>query len=444
MAAFTTLSVNFRSLSAKLIALGAVFTFVVLGYIFTIGTSTTITLPEFPFFTETRVRSTCTPEAYARGSWEYRPRTNKTAMTNKDEALEFAGFQGCASSREYYWHLAADNEEQWDRFPDAFNYEWVPSDECSVRDFKPEELLKDLVEKGGWLLIGDSITEGHFASISCLLYPHVIATPDYNKNPYFDRAWPQNMYLNPDSPLVQRMKLPRGFNATGTPLVTFRRVDTLLTGDELTDLHRTLYNPPDDFKLISDEAFWALSPEEYVRMFTDPANHYGTMVISTAGHWTTTLFSGYRDEAAVDAGYGIEGVVEFFGHAMGKWAADVQRLLDEAPDKRMRRQVVVRAYLPGHEDCHDHRKPWTEVQPFKWNWYNWANIGQFNRVFERVLSSPQFHDIHYLGIDNPARLRPDAHVSSDCLHIMGGAGVLEGWTHYIWHYVTREVNARIR
>ena len=30
-------------------------------------------------------------------------------------SLSFSGFEKCASSREYYWHLASDREDQWDR-----------------------------------------------------------------------------------------------------------------------------------------------------------------------------------------------------------------------------------------------------------------------------------------------------------------------------------------
>lgn len=84
-----------------------------------------------------------------------------------------------------------------------------------------------------------------------------------------------------------------------------------------------------------------------------------------------------------------------------------------------------------------------------------------------VLNSTRYPDIHFLPIDRPALLRPDAvsavdtlllstsarliaflcvcdgqHSAGDCLHIMTGAGVLEGWTHYIWHYITRELPGR--
>ena len=63
---------------------------------------------------------------------------------------------------------------------------------------------------------------------------------------------------------------------------------------------------------------------------------------------------------------------------------------------------------------------------------------------QAVVESRKYPDIHFLPIDRPVLLRRDAHSASAYLHIMSGAGVLEGWTHYIWHYVTRELPGRIR
>jgi hypothetical protein len=312
-------------------------------------------------------------------------------------------------------------------------------------------MLKDMVEQGGWLLMGDSITEGHFFSLSCILYPHVRATPNYTENPYFDRAWPQNLYLNPSSPLIPTLSLPANFSIENTPLVTFRRNDLLLNKTELIDLHRELYNPPENFSLFSEEGFWSLSPKDYMPIFMAPLPeaNYGTLIASSGGHWTTTLFHGFRDESKKDSGYGIEGVLEFFDHAMKKWAADVQEVLyaDQRNGNgghKTPRRVVVRAYLPGHEDCHNIYEPWTYWHKPKWDWYNWSWIKDFNKIFQRLLSAPTFPDIFYLPIDNPALLRPDAHASGDCLHIMTGVGVMEGWSHYIWHFVSRELAGRIR
>jgi hypothetical protein len=318
-------------------------------------------------------------------------------MLDKTQALQFSGFSGCASSREFYWHLAADNEDQWDRFPAAQSYKWeVGKDEgCKgLRELNQEDMVRDLVEQGGWLLVGDSITEGHFFSLSCMLHPHVIATPTYTPNSYFDRAWPQNLYLNPDSPLLRPksrihkpLVFPPGFNITTTPLVTFRRIDLLFEQSELVDLHKTLHpNPPSNYSLFSEEATWSMSPSEYTTLFL--SRGYSTMIVSTAGHWTTTLFGGYgeKSEAVLeDAKKGIDGVLEFFEHAMIKWAGEVQGMLDDAAKKdkgRKKREVVIRAYLTGHEDCHKHREPWREIQPMAWGWYNWAQIWQFNDIFE--------------------------------------------------------------
>lgn len=177
--------------------------------------------------------------------------------------------------------------------------------------------------------------------------------------------------------------------------MTFRRVDLLFEKSELVDLHRKVNNPPEGFTLFSDEATWDLSPTYYLDLFTGslPQANYGTMVVSTGGHWTTTLFSGFKDEAATQSGYGINNVIAFFKHAMHSWAKQVQHRLDvdegyirrgyiRGLGTRGKRRVVARAYLPGHEDCHDFKKPWTTIQPFVWNWYNWGNIWEFNQVFE--------------------------------------------------------------
>lgn len=219
------------------------------------------------------------------------------------------------------------------------------------------------------------MTENHFFSISCILAPHVRATPNYTENPYFDRAWPQHIYLEPSSPLVPYLRFPPDFNISTTPLVTFRRVDLLLSEAELVQLYRDTYDPPSDFKLLSEERYWSMSPSEYMDIFQKEGN-YGTLVISTGGHWTVTLFSGLEE---------IDRVLEFFRVAMKRWADDVTALLARAPQtagKRRFRQVVIRAYLPGHEDCHSYRQPWTTYQPFKWNWYNWGQIKDFNAIFD--------------------------------------------------------------
>lgn len=172
-------------------------------------------------------------------------------------------------------------------------------------------------------------------------------------------------------------------------MVTFRRVDLLLEKEELIDLHQELYKPEGNFSLFSEEGFWSLSPKEYMPIFTKslPEANYATLIASTGGHWTTTLLHGLSDASKKDSGSGIENVLSFFDKAMQKWAKDVQTALDGDRKSGKNRRVVVRSYLPGHEDCRNVYEPWTYWHPYKWNWYNWAWIGDYNKIFEVGFSS---------------------------------------------------------
>ncbi|KAG6375609.1 hypothetical protein JVT61DRAFT_3175 [Boletus reticuloceps] len=426
-----------RYLSTKLIVLGALVTFAITAYTFS-SSEFTFRLSDWSSVFAGRQRSACSPEAWSSGYWTHSPNTDLSALTSPDQVFAFNGLEGCAADREYYWHLGVDHEELFDRFPAVASYKWQPSSQCDVRPLNGAAIVKDMVEQGGWLVLGDSITENHFFSLACLLYPHVRATPNYTENPYFDRAWPQKLYLSPTSPLIPELDFPPNFSIQDTPLVLFRRVDLLLNQEDLETLyHNTLRTEAEEEDPTTTNTTRKL-------LFK---GNFGTLVVSTGGHWTTTLMSAFRDEEAGDeAGYGIDGVKAFFKVAMRTWAGQVQDAIDDYRRNGGIRpkQVVVRAYLPGHEDCHNRYEPWAAIQPYQFRWYNWPWIQDYNAIFEDLLSTREFPDIFYLPIDRPGRLRPDAHAGGDCLHILTGAGVLEGWSHYIWHFVTREIPGRIR
>lgn len=112
--------------------------------------------------TNPRYQGTCPPQAYANGSWTPKPHPPRVpgrapddiAMHQQEDALAFAGFEGCASSREFWWHLAADKPQLWDRFPAVTSWDWTPGDDCEMRALDGAAVVKDMVENGGWLLIG--------------------------------------------------------------------------------------------------------------------------------------------------------------------------------------------------------------------------------------------------------------------------------------------------
>lgn len=200
------------------------------------------------------------------------------------------------------------------------------------------------------------------------------------------------------------------------------------------------------FELLGGDQAWELPTSEYMSLFTAPLPeaNYGTMVVSTAGHWTVGTFHGLRDDSM--AHQGMQNVMDFFGEAMQVWSGLVQGWLhstvggsSSSADTSMgggrytkggrKRQVVIRAYLPGHDGCHDHFKPWTWYeQGIQSLSYNWGQIPALNRIFEvccvwcglvrglgltflfrkNVLDNKLYNDVHFLPIDRPALLRPDA------------------------------------
>lgn len=227
-------------------------------------------------------------------------------------------------------------------------------------------------------LPADSITGNHFFSVSCVLGRHARAGPD--------TEWPNHIFLSRDSPLIPALNFPEGFDIDKTPLVSFQRLDVLYDLPELVDFHKTLYGTPTNFTLFDENVpVYSLSPSYFMPMFTAPRTNYGSLIVSTAGHWSTLLFHGYYDARTPDTGYGVDGILEFYRHVVKRWVWEIQESLYEDQRRGTRgkfrpRQVVMRSYNPGHEHCHDYTEPWTVVQPYKENLYNWPWIKDFNKI----------------------------------------------------------------
>ena len=96
-----------------------------------------------------------------------------------------------------------------------------------------------------------------------------------------------------------------------------------------------------------------------------------------------------RDDA--ETGQGIQNVLDLFNEAMPVWADIMQDWLsvDEKLNNKgytaggRKREVMVRAYLPGHDGCHNIKHPWeTYEQADQALSYNWGYIPTFNKLFE--------------------------------------------------------------
>ena len=103
---------------------------------------------------------------------------------------------------------------------------------------------------------------------------------------------------------------------------------------------------------------------------------------------------------------------------MTRWAEMIQEALlrdQQQHPTAMRKQAIVRAAPGGHDDCINVHEPLKGENGYKAVRYNWPWISVMNERFQEVARN--YLDIHYLGIDVPARLRPDA-VSFVCSSLL--------------------------
>lgn len=223
----------------------------------------------------------CSPLDWSAGTWVL-----KDPLPDRmDDVLKISDFEACASSFAYNWHLGIENGTIGEYRRKASDYQYVPGRNCRNKPaFDKEALVISLVEQGGWMLIGgkfnlslsscpadlngvftnriiisilsvmiyapvrddvpslygfqlgadtvpffccitDSLSEQQFFSISCMLYPHVRATPEASQ---WGRAKdflgePQYLWLAPNSSLIPKLTFPAGFDIAATPLVFFQR-----------------------------------------------------------------------------------------------------------------------------------------------------------------------------------------------------------------------------
>ncbi|PCH35831.1 hypothetical protein WOLCODRAFT_166508 [Wolfiporia cocos MD-104 SS10] len=160
-----------------------------------------------------------------------------------------------------------------------------------------------------------------------------------------------------------------------------------------------------DCPLATLTCFWTMSKEELAELYTErymtsratenasgaperapmSGGRYSARRCSDRSCRGTVCWSAGRapdDGAALWPGgrslldKGIENVTAFFERAVGVWAVQVQKDAGGAP-----RGVRIIGLSCGPRNA------------YRWNWYNWANIGEMNQVSEKVLVLLRFPGI---------------------------------------------------
>lgn len=115
---------------------------------FATSTGLDFDISQFPFLHSSN--KLCTAEDWSSGRWKPRKPLKGSATNGVFGQL---GFEGCASGIDVEGHLGL-NSDGSNPLPGRANFEWVPGKGCRVRKFKKERLVRQLVEIGGWFLVG--------------------------------------------------------------------------------------------------------------------------------------------------------------------------------------------------------------------------------------------------------------------------------------------------
>lgn len=284
--------------------------------------------------------------------------------------------------------------------------------------FDKEELVKDLVERGGWLLIGDSMTATQMFSLSCMLSPHVVKSSRVLEGS-IDLSLPQELFLNPNSPLVSSLSLPYGFSVESTPLVSFYRTDLLFNHTELKAIHSSLpASTPERAagSFPSSPSIRDNSIQSYLDTFLAPHPHnYRAMIVSTGDKWMSTD-------------------LQFFAAAIKEWTNLVSEALGEmrAGGGDEGREVLVRSYAAASEAQGVDGD--NVVDHIRW-------VESMNEIFESTIHAQGDPHIRFLDIMGPASSPRGTHwqnpASSDCLSTRDcTTGVVQGISTFLSHFLS--------
>ncbi|KAG0149498.1 hypothetical protein CROQUDRAFT_669192 [Cronartium quercuum f. sp. fusiforme G11] len=377
----------------------------------------------------------CSSESWSNGRWIKRNETTPPLSSFRD-ILKWSGFPTyyCTSNRLPKTNLGTpwnqnDTAELWDWRGKVSGYTWQPGCQENEKRLKPQytpqSLLNDLVYEGGWLFIGDSLSAQWFLSLSCILAPYVRATPFWTPEVPWNAT--QHLYLDHESPYVQQMELPEGFNMNVTPVVTILRSGLLLSKPEITKIIDDKDLLPGVGPINWNETVFDNPTSLYLDHFLNPNYRYSKLVASAGAHYTSKLFMDLP----------LDKVTSVFHHVFEEWIRIISKMLEDprAKDKK----VFYRTATAGHKDCHLPEKlngpPLNEEEALDTPIYNWQFIPIFNRIAQAAMSKVRHPRFKFLSLDRPAMLRPDSHILIDCLHFTIGTGVVEGWTDFLYSYV---------
>ncbi|KAG8896356.1 hypothetical protein FRC01_011865, partial [Tulasnella sp. 417] len=121
-------------------------------------------------------------------------------------------------------------------------------------------------------------------------------------------------------------------------------------------------------------------------------------------HWSPGLFSGLP--------HGWTDILDLFRVVMTNFVYQAARQLDLHQQDGKQREVVVRDFQTGHDNCHSPETlsggPLKEVPHITTDETSWAWFPIMNTILEKVVEERAHPRVTFLPIARPGRLRPEA------------------------------------
>ncbi|KAI8139655.1 GDSL/SGNH-like acyl-esterase family found in Pmr5 and Cas1p-domain-containing protein [Fennellomyces sp. T-0311] len=332
----------------------------------------------------------CSIEAFNDGQWAHKP------IKGKDEK-SFEKETGYHCRGTFHHRCYKRSKHELDRNRHIVDYTWEPS-ECSVLPMDSQALAQHLSEHP-LLLIGDSITQLQYESLSCLLGEYLQPPKKIDKT------------LKGGNPKIKINELvykrPQGDKVLA---VAFLRSDNLVRLD--------------DYKVLdpSEEQGALLSKgSNYPWRHLIP--YFDYIVMNTGPHWRSDLkFGPNRSQEEL-----LEGYTKAMNSVFEALKQDVE------PHQR----VWLRTTPFGHSKCSQYSEPLDQIvkpsaEPYEWNMFEHFSAIYKDWVSEQQDERFQLLDVSFTNYRGDAHSRPD----KDCLHFCL-PGPVDDWNRLLYHEISK-------
>ncbi|ORX48514.1 hypothetical protein DM01DRAFT_1309542 [Hesseltinella vesiculosa] len=345
----------------------------------------------------------CTVDDFTQGEWV------RTPVKSRNNAHSFESKLDYFCKKDFYHRCYLRDDKEFARGKEIAGWHWAPSN-CDKLEFDAYEFAKHL-GKHPLLLVGDSITQLQYESLSCLLgkYMDVVSRTKTNITGGDPSINPSQLVYAPEDGADDE-------TADKAPSLAYLRSDHLVRVDDL--------------ELIAPhEQEGKLFTKGHNYAWVQAVEHFDYIVLNTGAHWHKNIEWGEHES--------LEELMEAFRQGMSHVFAHLKEVIQ--PHQR----VFIRSTPYGHAHCSKYTKP--ALKPLapptgEPGEYEWHLFPLFDQVWKEWLEKERDPRFTFFDVAPMTNLRPDAHSrpDRDCLHTCL-PGPVDDWNHFLQHEIGRRL-----